>query len=68
MTVTAEDIKEKVYLHLYEMYGKIAMSVYPYLTNEIANVVSMTAYNEMIQMAQGGYLKDYYERLMKGAV
>lgn len=68
MTVITEDMKEAVYLHLYTLYGKIAMECYPYLTNEIAGIVSNSAYSEMIQMAQGGYLKDYYERLQRGAV
>lgn len=65
---TFEEMKDAVYLHLYTMYGKIAMEVFPYLTNNLAQIISMSAYQEMIQMAQGGYLKDYYLRLKRNAV
>lgn len=67
-TDTFEEMKDAVYLHLYTMYGKIAMECFPYLTTDVANIISMSAYQEMIQMAQGGYLRDYYERLKKNAV
>ena len=67
-TATFEEMKDKVYLHLYELYGKIAMEMYPYLTTDLANIISMSAYQEMIAMAQGGYLQNYYERLQRNAV
>ena len=67
-TATFEDMKDAVYAHLYTLYGKIATECFPYLTNDITNIISMSAYQEMIAMAQGGYLKDYYERLKRNAV
>lgn len=67
-TATFEEMKDEVYMHLYQLYGKFAMECFPYLTNDIANIISMSAYQEMIQMAQGGYLKNYYERLKRNAV
>lgn len=68
MITTKEEIRNTVYKHLYGLYSRFAMECYPYLTKELASIISMTAYNEMIQMAQGNYLIDYYNRLMKGAV
>ena len=68
MITTTEEMREKVYEHLYQMYGKFAMQVFPYLTKELAAMIANSAYTEMVQMSQGGYLKDYYERLQKGVV
>jgi hypothetical protein len=67
-TATFEDMKDAVYLHPYELYGKMAMECFPYLTNDITNIISMSAYQEMIAMAHGGYLQQYYERLQRNAV
>ena len=66
--IVAEEMRETVYKHLYQMYSRFAMDCYPYLTKELTGMIAMSAYNELIQMVQNGYLKSYYERLMKGAV
>ena len=68
MITTTEEMRAKVYEHLYQKYGKFAMQIFPYLTKEIAAMIANSAYTEMVQMAQGGYLKDYYERLKNNAV
>ena len=63
-----EDMYTVVYNHLVQMYQHIYMSIFEYLTMEHQALISYDAYAEMIAMAQGGYLKDYYERLKRGAV
>ena len=64
----AIDIHREVYNHLYQMNEKLVSSVFPKITPELMAIMSKDAYAEMIQMSQAGLLKDYYERLMKGAV
>lgn len=65
---TAVDIRDYVYKHLEQLYTKFAMDTFEYITPEIAQIISYTAYAEMIQMVQCGYIRSYYERLIKGAV
>lgn len=63
-----EDIYREVYEHLYFMNEKLVSSVYPKITPELIAIMSCDAYSEMIQMSQNGLLKDYYNRLKRGAV
>jgi hypothetical protein len=62
------DIHREVYEHLYKMNKRIVSSVYPKITPELIAIMSHDAYSEMIQMSQAGLLKDYYDRLTRGAV
>lgn len=68
MISTTEEMRETVYAHLYGLYSRFAMECFPYLTTELSNIISMTAMQEMIQMAQEGNLKSYYERIKNNAV
>lgn len=68
METTQEDIKETVYNHLYNLYSRYAFECFPYLTKDLCNIISASAYSEMIQMMQGGYIKSYYERIKNNAV
>lgn len=63
-----DDIYTTVYKHLYNMNEQIVRNVFPVITPELRAIMSHDAYAEMIQMAQAGYIKDYYKRLNKGAV
>lgn len=67
-SIIQEDMYTTVYNHLYSMNEHLVSAVFPKITPELRAIMSNDAYSEMIQMAQAGYLKDYYERLMKGAV
>lgn len=64
----AIDIHREVYEHLYKMNERYATNVLPKITPEVIAMISQDAYSEMLQMAQSGVLKDYYDRLTKGAV
>ena len=66
--VVNDEIRRQVYNHLYSMNEKLVSSVFPKITPELMAVMSHDAYSEMIQMAQAGLLKDYYDRLTRGAV
>ena len=67
-SITNDEIHRQVYNHLYSMNEKLVSSVFPKITPELMAVMSHDAYAEMIQMSQAGVLKDYYERLTRGAV
>lgn len=62
------DIHREVYEHLYKMNEKLVTNVFHDITPELMAVMSCDAYSEMIQMSQAGLLKDYYNRLKRGAV
>ena len=64
----AIDIHREVYEHLYNMNEKLVSNVFDKITPELMAIMSQDAYSEMIQMSQAGLLKDYYERLTRGAV
>lgn len=66
--ITKDDIHRQVYNHLYNMNERLVSSVFPKITPELMAIMSHDAYAEMIQMSQAGLLKDYYERLTRGAV
>lgn len=66
--ITQEEMHTAVYNHLVQMYQRFYLEIFEYLTMQHQALISFDAYQEMIQMAQGGYLKNYYDRLMKGAV
>lgn len=68
MQTITEDMYRVVYNHLYDMNEHIVSSIFPTITPELRAIMSSDAYKEMIQMAQAGYLNDYYERLKRGAV
>lgn len=63
-----EDIYREVYEHLYFMNEHIVSSIYDKITPELIAIMSCDAYSEMIQMSQAGLLKNYYNRLKRGAV
>lgn len=63
-----EEIYKEVYDHLYYMNEHLVSSVYSKITPELIAIMSCDAYSEMIQMERAGYLKDYYDRLKRGAV
>lgn len=67
-TDTTEDMYRAVYNHLYDMNKRLVSAVFPKITVELMAIMSHDAYSEMIQMAQKRTVKDYYERLKKGAV
>ncbi len=67
-TDVSEQMRQIVYEHLYGLYSRYAMECFPYLTKELAGIISASAYAEMIQMLQCGYFKDYYERIRRNAV
>lgn len=64
----AEDMYREVYEHLYFMNEKLVSNVFPKITPELIAIMSQDAYSEVIQMSQAGLLKDYYNRLKRGAV
>lgn len=66
--ITTDDMYTTVYKHLYSMNKHIVSNVFPRITPELRAIMSHDAYKEMIQMAQSGYLDDYYNRLVRGAV
>lgn len=68
MEATKEEMREVVYANLYQLYSRYAMECFPIITPELSNIISVSAYQELIQMMQGGYLKDYYERIKNNAV
>jgi chromosome condensin MukBEF MukE localization factor len=68
MDATKEEMRDTVYTNLYQLYSRYALECFPYLTPQLTNLISYSAYSELIQMIQGGYIKDYYERIKKNAV
>lgn len=64
----AVDMHKEVYEHLYKMNEKLVSNVFSKITPELMAIMSYDAYSEMIQMSQAGFLKDYYDRLKRGAV
>jgi len=66
--ITKTDMHEVVYRHLVKLYQGFYMAVFEYLTMEHQALISYEAYRETIQMAQEGYLKDYYKRILNNAV
>lgn len=68
MTTVTEEMREVVYNNLYQLYSRYAFECFPYMTKELTNIISASAYQELIQMIQGGYIKDYYERIKRNAV
>lgn len=66
--ITQDDMYTTVYKHLYGLNEHLVSAVFPRITPELMAIMSHDAYAEMIQMAQAGYLADYYNRLTRGAV
>ena len=66
--ISQEEMHRFVYNHLYDMNERINRNIYPKITPELMALMSHDAYKEMIQMAQEGYLQNYYDRLIKGQV
>lgn len=64
----ATDMRNCVYVHLVELYTKFAIETFGFLTPDLVKIVSLTAREELLQMIQNGYIKDYYERMKKNAV
>lgn len=67
-TAIKNEIYEVVYKHLVQLYQGFYKTVFEYLTMEHQALISYEAYRETIQMAQDGYIKDYYRRILKDAV
>ncbi len=63
-----DDMYTTVYKHLYNMNEHIVSSIFPTITPELKAIMSHDAYAEMIQLAQAGYIKDYYKRLTRNAI
>lgn len=63
-----QDMYTIVYNHLTDLYSKMYFSLKPVLSIQERAIISATAYAEMIQMAQQGYIYDYYQRIQKGAL
>lgn len=57
-----------VYEHLINMYEHQWQTVFGRLNGAMRAMIFCDAFNEMIQMAQGNYLDDYYERIRNNAV
>ena len=57
-----------VFNHLLEVYEKQWLTVYEKLDGAMRAMIFCDAFSEMIQMAQGKYLVDYYNRIRNNAV
>ena len=57
-----------VYNHLYDMNEHIVKTVFNKITPELMAIMSHDAYSETIQLAQAGYIRNYYSRLLSGTV
>ena len=68
MEAITNDIHTVVYNHLVQLYQKFYMAAFEYLTIEHQALISYDAFKEMIQMAQEGNLKSYYDRIKNNAV
>ena len=66
--VTKDRMYREVYNHLYDMNEHIVKEIFDKITPELMAIMSHDAYAEMIQMAQAGYINDYYNRMTRGAV
>lgn len=66
--ITTEDMHTAVYNHLVQMYQRFYLEIFEYLTMQHQALISFDAYQEMIQMAQEGNLKNYYERIRRNAI
>lgn len=66
--VTKDRMYREVYNHLYDMNEHFVKEVFEKITPELMALMSHDAYAEMIQMAQAGYINDYYNRMTRGAV
>ena len=68
MEAITNDIHTVVYNHLVQLYQKFYMAAFEYLTIEHQALISYDAFKEMIQMAQEGNLKSYYDRIKNNAI
>lgn len=68
ITATREEIYETVYAHLSDLYKHLYFAFKPVLSLQDKAIISYQSYQEMIQMAQKGYINDYYERIKRSAV
>ena len=68
MNKVKESMHIEVYKHLCKINERFALILFNTITPEIKALIRHDAYAELIQMAQDGYLKTYYERLEKEAV
>ena len=68
ITATTEDIYSTVYRHLTKLYKHLYFEVNEKLSEQDKAIISFQSYQEMIYMAQKGYINDYYKRIMKGTV
>ena len=57
-----------VYEHLMNLYEKQWKTIYGNITAVMRVLIFHQAFSELIEMAQGGYLNDYYERIIRKAV
>lgn len=66
--ITDREMYRTVYNHLYDMNEHIVQMIFNKITPELQALMSHDAYAETIQLAQAGYIRNYYERLLNGAV
>jgi len=64
----ALDKHSVVYEHLTNIYESQWKTVYGKITAVMRVLIFQQAFRELIEMAQGGYLNDYYERIINNAV
>lgn len=57
-----------VYEHLSELYEKQYKQIFGRLNGVLRVLIFHQTYSELVQMAQAGYLNDYYERIKRNAV
>lgn len=57
-----------VYEHLSNLYEKQWLEIYGKLTHDKRVLIFNKAFSELIAMAQGDYLDDYYQRIKKDAI
>jgi hypothetical protein len=66
--IDKREMHRTVYNHLYDMNYNIVQTIFGAITPELMAIMSHDAYAETIQLAQAGYINDYYNRLTRGAV
>ena len=65
---TQQEVYETVYRHLAKLYRHLYFDINKKLTKEDKALISFQTYQEMIMMAQQGYINDYYTRIRRNAI
>ena len=69
--ITSTDKLDKhavVYEHLTNLYEKQWLEIFGRLDAAMRTLIFCQAFSEMISMAQGNYLNEYFERIKRNAV